>query len=236
MITLLLMVSSICSASWFDWTDHPKWESKAIDATVVLIQPLRDDRAYCSGSIVRDKDGKDRLYTAAHCCNISTDKPIYYRHRMGKIKASTEVVSRHSYDINGLDVCRVEVKRPLLERVLKMNVLKRGQIREYWRVPGQGKQRDPFLYISTLFPNYCSEKYLEGQCFQKAFLLSIMDDDETRWLYHSTKGTGPGTSGSPILNVYGELVGVNSTGWRLPGMEHVGGFSPVHLSVFQDPY
>lgn len=233
---VLTPILLVLSPTLYAWQDYPPFQDLVSKSTVVLTQ-ITDEGSlheFCSGSHVRDKDGLF-IYTAAHCCDITDPTPIYAEDIDGMLHP-LERITIKSLDTDGYDICRITPSNPL-----PIPSIKQGKPLQIYRDVDGVKREDIRMYISSHFPRYCSINPFErgipiasDWCFQRAYMLTRYDNDPSRIMFVSTKGSGPGMSGSPILNIQGDLIGILSTGYRTPELGNIGGFAPIWESSFYE--
>lgn len=163
---------------------------QALDTTVALVN---GQDAYCTGSFYRG----DNILTAAHCVGENT--AINVMTRKGKVYGYTVAKTDETQDIALLVPAEWVEEHPHF--TLAPQAPTRGQ-----KVVLIGH---PYGMTWSLFQGHVNNPIRYGWS----------GDGEDVWMMYDCAG-GPGTSGGPVLNVYGELVGINiwsptrGGGWR----------------------
>ena len=154
--------------------------SQALDATVALTE---GQDIYCTGSFVRG----DTVLTAAHC-------------------------------VEGVETVEVMTRQG---KLYTYNVAKRDEVHDFaLLVPTEWVNEHPVINLASRPPTYGETVVLVGHPYGMGWSVFIgrvnnpsqygfgNAGGEDHWVM-SDNGGGPGTSGGPLMNVYGELVGVN---------------------------
>ena len=151
---------------------------------------------FCSGALAQLPDKTTRFITAAHCCaplHLTQEVPIIYIDNKRMVGYKVEATD---LDTNGNDVCAIRMKAKTNSPV-KLGELKRND------VGFLGVER--YLLFSTKFTTAPMAKQVTP-----VYYLSLWEEDPTEALVSAEFWAG--TSGSPILNPEGDIVGVVSIG------------------------
>src|SRR4030042_966412 len=158
-----------------------------LNHSVMLLEQSNDP--FCSGVIARDPDGILGVFTAGHCC-----QPYSIYGQQGRVMDInnnvylTEIPSMEEGDYSQVnDICRMRLVDTPRRHIHAPTIAPVGQ--------------DRFLKLISPSPYYD-----KGQRFQSVFITGIsMENSNDRIVANRFF---PGMSGSPIVNIRGELVAI----------------------------
>lgn len=185
---------------------------------------LHSEHGGCTGVKVTAPSGKHYILTASHCLEIMTPPYMQVRDEQGvdhDVRAiqddpDHDLLLLESYDDQGVDVAKI------VHRHEHIHAITHGAMMPSFRTDGEVLTTMPLdVVLFQIESDADNQKCLAGrrQRVEDAFPLSFYPlCIKNLVLTENMLIIWPGSSGGPVLNAWGELVGIVSVGGEMPGM------------------